>query len=122
MLPKDLKPETDTQFESTGKEFSTGEGFVELFETINQALSQQEGGQFNINLTRIDANKIKMDVHSQPNGNGKRILTSDEVCDMLKITRRTLHKYAKMGLIPCFKLGREWRFEADSIFKLFKEM
>jgi len=116
MVPQNLKTATDAQSKSTGEEL------VELFSKVNQALSQPEQIQFNVTLTRTDASKIKIDVNSQPNGTGKTILTSDEVCNMLKITRRVLHKHAKMGIVPGLKLGREWRFEADSIFKLFREM
>jgi len=114
MVPQNLQTENSTRLESTKGEF------VELFSNINQVLSEQGEIQLNVTLTRADAHKIKIDVNSQTNGTGKKILTPDEVCEMLKITKRALYKYAKMGIVPGLKLGREWRFEADSIFELFK--
>jgi len=116
MVPQNLKPETDTQSKSTTEELA------ELFSKLDEALSQQEQIQFNLTLTRVDASKIKIDVNSSPNGTGKTILTSDEVCNMLKIKKGVLHKCVRMGIVPGLKVGREWRFEADSIFKLFREM
>lgn len=116
MLPQKLQTETDAKFEFTKEEL------VKLFSNLNIALSQKEQIQFIVTLTRTDANKIKIDLNSQPNGDVRRILTSDEVCDMLKITKRVLHKYARMGIIPGLKIGGKWRFESDSIFKLFRKM
>ena len=112
---------TEVKFEFTKEEF------VELFSNINKTLSQQKQIQFSVTLTQTNANKIKIDVNSQPNGDSSvgdlysTILTSDEVCDILKIRRSFLHKYARMGVIPGLKIGRKWRFEVDSIFKLFGE-
>ena len=49
-------------------------------------------------------------------------MAEDEVCDMLKIRKRFLHKYANMSIIPGVKIGRKWIFEQDRIFKLFTKM
>jgi len=116
MIPQNLQMETDVKFDLTKEEI------VKFFSNLNRALSKQEQTQFTVTLTRTDANKIKIDVKSQPNGDGKKILTSDEVCNMLKITKRVLHKHARIGIIPGLKIGRKWRFEADRIFKLFREI
>ena len=121
MVPQNLQAEIDADFESTNFEFIREE-IVKLFSNVNQLLSQQKQIQFSVTFTRTDANKIKIDVNSKPNRNGKGILTSDEVCDMLKIKKDILHKYARTGIIPGVKIGRKWVFEADSIFKLFGEI
>jgi excisionase family DNA binding protein len=110
MMPQKLQTEADAKFEST-------EELVKLLSNLNQILSQQEHIQISLTLTRTAENKIKMDLNSQPNRDVKRILTSDEVCDILKISKNFLYKYARMGVIPGFKVGNKWRFEADSIFK-----
>ena len=114
MMPEpsqNLQAETDADFESANEEF------VKLFSKLNQALSQQ--GPISITLIRTDENTVKINLSPQPNEYGEEVLTSDEVCDMLKIKKKVLYKYAKMGIIPGLKIGREWRFKADSIFKLF---
>jgi len=41
-------------------------------------------------------------------------LTTDEVCDKLKIHYNTLHKLCKKGL-PFFKIGRSKRFELNKV-------
>lgn len=38
------------------------------------------------------------------------LLTVEETCRYLKITRRTLYRYLRSHQIPAFKLGKEWRF------------
>lgn len=43
------------------------------------------------------------------------ILTTKEVCFLLKTQRLTLYKLAKEGSIPAFRLGRSWKFERSSI-------
>lgn len=31
----------------------------------------------------------------------------------LKLTKNTVYKYARLGQIPSFKLGKQWRFKQD---------
>jgi excisionase family DNA binding protein len=121
MAPQNLQAETDADFESTNPE-STKEELAKLVSSLKQALSQQERIQLSVILTQTDENKIKIDLNSQQKGDVKKFLTSDELCDMLKIPKHFLHKYARKGIIPGFKVGREWRFEAERIFKLFREL
>lgn len=40
---------------------------------------------------------------------------SDEVCEMLKLTKRGLYNFIKDGSLKCYKLGREYRFTEDDI-------
>ena len=37
-------------------------------------------------------------------------LEVDEACQYLKISKVTLFRYARDGIIPAFKMGRKWRF------------
>lgn len=38
------------------------------------------------------------------------LMTVEETCRYLKITRRTLYRYLQNHRLPAFKLGKEWRF------------
>lgn len=46
-----------------------------------------------------------------------KLLTSKEVCQILKIHRVTLHRLLKSGRIPGFKVGHEWRFRYGEVDK-----
>ncbi|MDD5085432.1 MAG: helix-turn-helix domain-containing protein [Candidatus Omnitrophica bacterium] len=43
------------------------------------------------------------------------ILTLKEVSEYLRVHPATVYKMARVGEIPCFKLGKSWRFRKDSI-------
>ena len=45
----------------------------------------------------------------------KGVFTSDEVCETLKITKRTLYNYIRCGQIKASKVGREWRFTQEQV-------
>jgi excisionase family DNA binding protein len=51
----------------------------------------------------------------------KEILTAKEVAEYLNIHPLTVHKYAREGKIPAFKLGMDWRFHKKSIERWIKE-
>ena len=40
----------------------------------------------------------------------KEIMTTKEVAQYLSIHPLTVHKYARAGKIPAFKIGTDWRF------------
>ncbi len=40
-----------------------------------------------------------------------KILTTKEVCSLLRMTRASLYKLIKSGKMPAFRTGRSWRFE-----------
>lgn len=40
----------------------------------------------------------------------KEIMTSKDVAEYLHIHLLTVHKYARLGKIPAFKIGSDWRF------------
>lgn len=43
------------------------------------------------------------------------ILTTQEVCALLKTKRLSLYKLVKDGEIPAFRMGRAWKFERSAI-------
>ena len=43
------------------------------------------------------------------------ILTTQEVCALLKTKRIALYKLVKSGEIPAFKMGRSWKFERTAL-------
>jgi len=45
------------------------------------------------------------------------LLTSNQVGHLLKIANRTVCQWADLGLVPGFKMGRQWRFRYDDIRK-----
>lgn len=51
----------------------------------------------------------------------KEILTAKEVAGYLKIHQLTVHKYAREGKIPAFKIGSDWRFHKKQLERWIKE-
>ena len=43
------------------------------------------------------------------------ILTVKEVSEVLRVNRSTLYKLIRQGRIPDFRIGSDWRFQADLI-------
>jgi len=53
--------------------------------------------------------------------NNKEILTAKEVAEYLNIHPLTVHKYAREGKIPAFKIGTDWRFHKKYIERWIRE-
>jgi excisionase family DNA binding protein len=51
----------------------------------------------------------------------KEILTAKEVADYLKLHPLTVHRYARQGKIPAFKIGTDWRFHKEYIERWIRE-
>ena len=51
----------------------------------------------------------------------KEIMTSKEVAEYLNIHPLTVHKYAREGKIPAFKIGTDWRFHKKHIERWIRE-
>jgi len=51
----------------------------------------------------------------------KEILTAKELAKYLNIHPFTLHKLAREGKIPAFKIGTDWRFHKHYIDRWIKE-
>lgn len=44
-----------------------------------------------------------------------KVYTTEEVCEMLHVARRTLYRYIQEGKIESFRIGRGHRFTEDDI-------
>ena len=51
----------------------------------------------------------------------KEIMTAKEVAKYLNIHPLTVHKFAREGKIPAFKIGTDWRFHKKYIERWIKE-
>ena len=51
----------------------------------------------------------------------REIMTTKEVADYLNLHPLTVHKYAREGKIPAFKIGTDWRFHKKYIERWIKE-
>jgi len=51
----------------------------------------------------------------------KEILTAKEVAQYLSIHPLTVHKYARAGKIPAFKIGTDWRFHKKYLEKWIRQ-
>ena len=49
------------------------------------------------------------------------ILTAKQVAEYLHIHPLTVHRYAREGRIPAFKIGTDWRFHRKYIEKWIKQ-
>lgn len=50
----------------------------------------------------------------------KKIYTAEEVAKILRIHPYTAKRLAREGKIPGFKVGGQWRFDAEEMVKLRK--
>ena len=51
----------------------------------------------------------------------KEIMTAKEVADYLNLHLLTVHKFARAGKIPAFKIGTDWRFHRKYIEKWIRQ-
>jgi len=51
----------------------------------------------------------------------KEIMTTKEVAEYLNVHPLTVHKYAREGKIPAFKIGTDWRFHKRYIERWIRE-
>lgn len=45
----------------------------------------------------------------------KQAMKAEEACEFLQITKPTLYKFARTGVIPGRKIGAEWRFSEAAL-------
>lgn len=50
------------------------------------------------------------------------ILTADEAAGYLRIALSTLYRYMQEGRIPCFKVGKSWRFKRSVLDRWIEKM
>jgi excisionase family DNA binding protein len=51
----------------------------------------------------------------------KEILTTKDVAEYLNLHPLTVHRYAREGKIPAFKIGTDWRFHKKYIEKWIRD-
>ena len=49
------------------------------------------------------------------------ILTVTEVCELLRVDRSTIYRLIRLGKIPSFRIGKDWRFRTDVIVRWMAE-
>jgi excisionase family DNA binding protein len=47
--------------------------------------------------------------------NFRNLMGPEEVCQWLRLPKSTLYKLCRTGAIPCFKIGKHWRFDEEKI-------
>lgn len=47
----------------------------------------------------------------------RRMMTTAEAAEYLRVHRSTLHKLVRKGQIPSFKIGSDYRFDSEAIEK-----
>lgn len=45
----------------------------------------------------------------------QRLMTLDEVADYLQLSPKTVYRMVQAKKVPCFRLGRQWRFRRDQL-------
>ena len=49
------------------------------------------------------------------------LMTTEEACEYLKISKYALYEYVKNKEIPAFKFGRRWKFSKEALKKWVNE-
>ena len=65
--------------------------------------------------SRLEVIDSKLESIQKTKTLNKKVLTSKEAAQALRITTRTLQTYRDQGIIPFFQFGREVRFHAEDI-------
>jgi excisionase family DNA binding protein len=51
-----------------------------------------------------------------------RLLTPEDVAELLKVDRETIYRMARRGELPAIKVARHWRFRAARIERWLREL
>ena len=43
------------------------------------------------------------------------VLSMEQACEFLQLSKPCLYKYVRTGSIPAYKMGRVWKFHRDSL-------
>ena len=46
------------------------------------------------------------------------LMTAQEVADYFRVSRVTVWRWCKEGIIPAFRIGRSWRIRRDKLVEL----
>ena len=53
---------------------------------------------------------------AQTNGSAS-LMTLDEVCDLMQVSRKTVLKLREKHSLPCFRIGSVLRFDRDDVLR-----
>lgn len=59
-----------------------------------------------------------MPPQSQDAGGQRELMTAQEVADYFRVSRVTVWRWCKEGIIPAFRIGRNWRIRRDKLADL----
>ena len=88
-------------------------GFVLIFGILIWIMYQNKPSE-----ATIAAEKAKKELVAKekaPTATPDELLTTAEVCTLLKVTRGALHNYKTKGLIPAHRLGAKVRFKKSEV-------
>ena len=66
-------------------------------------------------------NVSKAGLDQSNNGLSKELLTVAEVADYLRVSRVTAWRWCQNGLIPAFRIGRNWRIRRDELLEFLEQ-
>jgi excisionase family DNA binding protein len=49
-----------------------------------------------------------------------RLITADQVAELLRTTRQTVYRLVREGKILAFRIGTDWHFKRDAIDRFMK--
>ncbi|MBR8703329.1 helix-turn-helix domain-containing protein [Porphyromonas levii] len=93
---------------------------------MDNEIITRDDPRFRLFLQLMESLLQKLEVYCQttkPLFNGEQYLTSEEVCEMLHISPRTLQEYRSSGLLPFYKLAGRSKalFKLSDIQKVLEE-
>jgi excisionase family DNA binding protein len=59
-----------------------------------------------------------MPPQSQDASRQNELMTAQEVADYFRVSRVTVWRWCKEGIIPAFRIGRNWRIRRDKLADL----
>lgn len=83
-----------------------------------------EAGIFEEMMAGFETLTKEMDVFCQQNGDKgmQKWLDNQEVCELLKISKRTVQTYREKGLLPFSQIGHKMYYRPQDVEKVFKNL
>jgi excisionase family DNA binding protein len=51
----------------------------------------------------------------------EKLLTINEIMEILKVSKLTIYRYIKAGKLPAYKVGRDYRIKEEDFNKLLEK-
>jgi excisionase family DNA binding protein len=74
--------------------------------------------EFNAQLEALVQKAVKDGMHNQSQF---QLVTTEELMEILKVTKMSIHNWRKEGWLPCIKLGSNVRFNLEEVMKVINE-